>query len=207
MGKMVPRNAGQVHFGVDKGFVWPLVDFDLVVHKYLNVLSFLGILLFEVLGKLPDKIGIAFHSPFLFVGQIFIKVDDGGVLTLGVHYFVGDSARSAAKHHPPAQSMALLCPKYVIWEQMVPKRQQQLNEEIDAQHRKNDVLAFGDYDFGVRYEFFGFQKEISNGLWFKKEDRKGQREVGEYPDLEHNTVEQMENDGKYKSNFARRFPK
>ena len=82
-----------------------------------------------------------------------------------------------------------------------------MNEEIDAQHRKNDVLVFGDYDFGVRYEFFGFQKEISNGLWFKKEDRKGQRKVGEYPDLEHNTVEQMEKDGKYKSNFARRFPK
>src|SRR6056297_919776 len=101
MGKMFPRNAGQIHFWVNKMLIWFLIYPDLVLYKNLNFFSFLSVFFFKVLRKLPNEIRVTGYSALLFFGEIIVQLDFGGILGSGVYHGIGDSSGTATQHHSP----------------------------------------------------------------------------------------------------------
>ena len=120
MGKMFPRNAGQINGGINKLLIWFLVYSDLVFRKNLDFFTLFGIFFFEVLGKLPNKVGVTGYPALLFFGKIIVQLDFGGILGLDIHRLKCDASTTATQHHPPAQTMAFFGPQYIILEEMVP---------------------------------------------------------------------------------------
>src|SRR5690606_13088070 len=108
---------------------------------------------------------------------------------------------AAAQHHAPAQSMPFLGPEHIIHKKMVPQRQSDLNHKVNPQNDQNAVFVFWKDKSLFDFNGLGLEKNVPDGLWFKKEQGKGKGQIGEDPDLEHDTVEKVEEYGQHKGNF------
>ena len=119
---MFPGHTGEVNLWVDKGSELVLVHPDPIIYIYCHIFSLFSIKSFQVLGKLPGKVRVAGHLSALLFGHVVVDVDHGNFARFFVDHPNGEYAGSTAKHHAPAQSMALFCPQHIIFEEMMPER-------------------------------------------------------------------------------------